>query len=241
MEKYKYLLRKWWFWVLAVVFLLALFNGVWAILEIVAIAGLILGIINVVKNKNRRKNSFIIAVSIIYLITFISIRVVQYNNYVTNNPDEDVQVEKKENPKPKKKKAENEASTPPTVVSDNDDTEKSTDSVEDEMTKDDIEMFNDSINRLKNDSEHVLTKVVPFEGKYDTLIAYVIQDVKYESDSNKQKIADYLGSEIQKRSVASLFGGYKDKTPFVEIRYPDETKMAGSKVLDITKMKLTGK
>lgn len=87
----------------------------------------------------------------------------------------------------------------------------------------------------------MLIKVVPFENEYDMLIAYVLEDLKYEKAVTKQKIADYLGSEIQQRALGTLFGGDNNQRPMVELRYEDETKMAGSSAFDKTNMKLAGK
>ncbi|HDU7406479.1 TPA: hypothetical protein RF405_002933, partial [Listeria monocytogenes] len=109
------------------------------------------------------------------------------------------------------------------------------------ITSDSIELFNESIDRLISDSSGVLIKVVPFENEYDMLIAYVSQDLKYQDEATKQKNVDYLGSEIQQRALGTLFGGDNNQKPMVELRYEDETKMAGSSAFDKTNMKLKGK
>lgn len=57
---------------------------------------------------------------------------------------------------------------------------------------------------------------------------------------NKKNV-DYLGSEIQQRALGTLFGGDNNQKPMVELRYEDETKMAGSSAFDKTNMKLKGK
>lgn len=95
MSKYSYLLKKWWFWALAILFLVILFYSFWVIIYLVALASLIFGIVKVVKNENRRKYTIILTISAIFLITFSLIRVVQMYNYVINNPEETTANEQK--------------------------------------------------------------------------------------------------------------------------------------------------
>ncbi|EAG5996893.1 hypothetical protein DKH36_14860, partial [Listeria monocytogenes] len=97
MSKYSYLLKKWWFWALAILFLVILFYSFWVIIYLVALASLIFGIVKVVKNENRRKYTIILTISAIFLITFSLIRVVQMYNYVINNPEETTANEQKKN------------------------------------------------------------------------------------------------------------------------------------------------
>ncbi|EKZ3736765.1 hypothetical protein QYT46_002818 [Listeria monocytogenes] len=244
MNKYSYLLKKWWFYALAILFLVILFYNFrffWVIIYLVALASLIFGIVKVVKNDNRRKYTIILTISAIFLITFSLIRAVQIYNYIINNPEETtttneqkkdtVQDEQTEKPAQEytaedeqaEESAQDDVSTPSTITSDS------------------IELFNESIDRLISDSGGVLIKVVPFENEYDMLIAYVTQDLKYQDETIKQKNADYLGNEIQQRALGTLFGGDSNHRPMVELRYEDETKMAGSSAFDKTNMKLTGK
>ncbi|EAG5058299.1 hypothetical protein K8A86_14530 [Listeria monocytogenes] len=226
MSKYSYLLKKWWFWALAILFLVILFYSFWVIIYLVALASLIFGIVKVVKNENRRKYTIILTISAIFLITFSLIRVVQMYNYVINNPEETTANEQKKNTvqdEQTEKPAQDDVSTPSKITSDS------------------IELFNESIDRLISDSSGVLIKVVPFENEYDMLIAYVSQDLKYQDEATKQKNVDYLGSEIQQRALGTLFGGDNNQKPMVELRYEDETKMAGSSAFDKTNMKLKGK
>ncbi|PCW08267.1 hypothetical protein A7O19_15635, partial [Listeria monocytogenes] len=42
-------------------------------------------------------------------------------------------------------------------------------------------------------------------------------------------------------ALGTLFGGDNNQKPMVELRYEDETKMAGSSAFDKTNMKLKGK
>lgn len=239
MSKYSYLLKKWWFWALAILFLVILFYSFWVIIYLVALASLIFGIVKVVKNENRRKYTIILTISAIFLITFSLIRVVQMYNYVINNPEETtaneqkntVQDEQTEKPA-QEDAAEDEQAEEPAQ----DDV-----STPSKITSDSIELFNESIDRLISDSSGVLIKVVPFENEYDMLIAYVSQDLKYQDEATKQKNVDYLGSEIQQRALGTLFGGDNNQKPMVELRYEDETKMAGSSAFDKTNMKLKGK
>ncbi|EAK8888573.1 hypothetical protein K1843_002786 [Listeria monocytogenes] len=240
MSKYSYLLKKWWFWVIFLLIILSLFNGIWVLLFFATLATLTFAIIKVIKNENRRKYTIILTISAIFLITFSLIRVVQMYNYVINNPEETTANEQKKN----------------TVQDEQTEKPAQEDAAEDEQTEepaqydvptpstitsDSIELFNESIDRLISDSSGVLIKVVPFENEYDMLIAYVLEDLKYEKAVTKQKIADYLGSEIQQRALGTLFGGDNNQRPMVELRYEDETKMAGSSAFDKTNMKLAGK
>ncbi|OES00695.1 hypothetical protein [Listeria monocytogenes] len=240
MSKYSYLLKKWWFWVIFLLIILSLFNGIWVLLFFATLATLTFAIIKVIKNENRRKYTIILTISAIFLITFSLIRVVQMYNYVINNPEETTANEQKKN----------------TVQDEQTEKPAQEDAAEDEQTEepaqydvptpstitsDSIELFNESIDRLISDSSGVLIKVVPFENEYDMLIAYVLEDLKYEKAVTKQKIADYLGSEIQQRALGTLFGGDNNQRPMVELRYEDETKMAGSSAFDKTNMKLKGK
>ncbi|EAD0431854.1 hypothetical protein AFU33_13665 [Listeria monocytogenes] len=240
MNKYSYLLKKWWFYALAILFLVILFYSFWVILYLVALASLIFGIVKVVKNDNRRKYTIILTISAIFLITFSLIRAVQLYNYIINNPEETTTIEQKkdtvQDEQTKKPAQEDAAEDEQAEESAQDDV-----STPSTITSDSIELFNESIDRLISDSGGVLIKVVPFENEYDMLIAYVIEDLKYEDSATKQKIADYLGSEIQKRALGTIFGGNSDQRPMIEIRYEDETKMAGSSAFDKTNMKLTGK
>ncbi|MGQ1774616.1 hypothetical protein ACT4SG_13715 [Listeria monocytogenes] len=240
MEKYKYLLKKWWFWALAILFLVILFYSFWVIIYLVALASLIFGIVKVVKNENRRKYTIILTISAIFLITFSLIRVVQMYNYVINNPEETTANEQKKNTvqdEQTEKPAQEDA------AEDEQAEEPAQDDVStpSKITSDSIELFNESIDRLISDSSGVLIKVVPFENEYDMLIAYVSQDLKYQDEATKQKNVDYLGSEIQQRALGTLFGGDNNLRPMVEFRYKDETKMAGSSAFDKTNMKLKGK
>ncbi|EAC4365873.1 hypothetical protein VV27_13495 [Listeria monocytogenes] len=240
MNKYSYLLKKWWFYALAILFLVILFYSFWVIIYLVALASLIFGIVKVVKNDNRRKYTIILTISAIFLITFSLIRAVQLYNYIINNPEETTTIEQK-------KDTVQDEQTEKLAQEDAAEDEQAEESAQDDVstpstiTSDSIELFNESIDRLISDSGGVLIKVVPFENEYDMLIAYVIEDLKYEDSATKQKIADYLGSEIQKRALGTIFGGNSDQRPMIEIRYEDETKMAGSSAFDKTNMKLTGK
>ncbi|EKN1197231.1 hypothetical protein PWJ73_002752 [Listeria monocytogenes] len=240
MSKYSYLLKKWWFWALAILFLVILFYSFWVIIYLVALASLIFGIVKVVKNENRRKYTIILTISAIFLITFSLIRVVQMYNYVINNPEETTANEQKKNTvqdEQTEKPAQEDA------AEDEQEEEPAQDDVStpSKITSDSIELFNESIDRLISDSSGVLIKVVPFENEYDMLIAYVSQDLKYQDETTKQKNVDYLGSEIQQRALGTLFGGDNNQKPMVELRYEDETKMAGSSAFDKTNMKLKGK
>ncbi|EAE2516343.1 TPA: hypothetical protein MPW84_002752 [Listeria monocytogenes] len=240
MSKYSYLLKKWWFWALAILFLVILFYSFWVIIYLVALASLIFGIVKVVKNENRRKYTIILTISAIFLITFSLIRVVQMYNYVINNPEETTANEQKKNTvqdEQTEKPAQEDA------AEDEQAEEPAQDDVStpSKITSDSIELFNESIDRLISDSSGVLIKVVPFENEYDMLIAYVSQDLKYQDEATKQKNVDYLGSEIQQRALGTLFGGDNNQNPMVELRYEDETKMAGSSAFDKTNMKLKGK
>ncbi|EGP8569506.1 hypothetical protein I0M80_003070, partial [Listeria monocytogenes] len=174
------------------------------------------------------------------LITFSLIRVVQMYNYVINNPEETTANEQKKNTvqdEQTEKPAQEDA------AEDEQEEEPAQDDVStpSKITSDSIELFNESIDRLISDSSGVLIKVVPFENEYDMLIAYVSQDLKYQDEATKQKNVDYLGSEIQQRALGTLFGGDNNQKPMVELRYEDETKMAGSSAFDKTNMKLKGK
>ncbi|EAE6639187.1 TPA: hypothetical protein H1560_002747, partial [Listeria monocytogenes] len=197
-------------------------------------------IIKVIKNENRRKYTIILTISAIFLITFSLIRVVQMYNYVINNPEETTANEQKKNT------VQDEQTEKP-AQEDAAEDEQTEEPAQDDVptpstiTSDSIELFNESIDRLISDSSGVLIKVVPFENEYDMLIAYVLEDLKYEKAVTKQKIADYLGSEIQQRALGTLFGGDNNQRPMVELRYEDETKMAGSSAFDKTNMKLAGK
>ncbi|EAC5445837.1 hypothetical protein I1C31_001444 [Listeria monocytogenes] len=240
MSKYRHLLKKWWFWALAILFLVILFYSFWVIIYLVALASLIFGIVKVVKNENRRKYTIILTISAIFLITFSLIRVVQMYNYVINNPEETTANEQKKNTvqdEQTEKPAQEDA------AEDEQAEEPAQDDVStpSKITSDSIELFNESIDRLISDSSGVLIKVVPFENEYDMLIAYVSQDLKYQDEATKQKNVDYLGSEIQQRALGTLFGGDNNQKPMVELRYEDETKMAGSSAFDKTNMKLKGK
>ncbi|EFS0948158.1 hypothetical protein HX913_002836 [Listeria monocytogenes] len=240
MSKYSYLLKKWWFWVIFLLIILSLFNGIWVLLFFATLATLTFAIIKVIKNENRRKYTIILTISAIFLITFSLIRVVQMYNYVINNPEETTANEQKKNT------VQDEQTEKP-AQEDAAEDEQTEEPAQDDVptpstiTSDSIELFNESIDRLISDSSGVLIKVVPFENEYDMLIAYVLEDLKYEKAVTKQKIADYLGSEIQQRALGTLFGGDNNQSPMVELRYEDETKMAGSSAFDKTNMKLAGK
>ncbi|HFK1043484.1 TPA: hypothetical protein ACGXKP_002204, partial [Listeria monocytogenes] len=204
------------------------------------LATLTFAIIKVIKNENRRKYTIILTISAIFLITFSLIRVVQMYNYVINNPEETTANEQKKNTvqdeqteKPAQEDAAEDEQTEEPAQDDVPTPSK--------ITSDSIELFNESIDRLISDSSGVLIKVVPFENEYDMLIAYVSQDLKYQDEATKQKNVDYLGSEIQQRALGTLFGGDNNQKPMVELRYEDETKMAGSSAFDKTNMKLKGK
>lgn len=95
MSKYSYLLKKWWFWVIFLLIILSLFNGIWVLLFFATLATLTFAIIKVIKNENRRKYTIILTISAIFLITFSLIRVVQMYNYVINNPEETTANEQK--------------------------------------------------------------------------------------------------------------------------------------------------
>ncbi|ECR2411404.1 hypothetical protein F1F49_05170 [Listeria monocytogenes] len=240
MSKYSYLLKKWWFWVIFLLIILSLFNGIWVLLFFATLATLTFAIIKVIKNENRRKYTIILTISAIFLITFSLIRVVQMYNYVINNPEETTANEQKKNT------VQDEQTEKP-AQEDAAEDEQTEEPAQDDVptpstiTSDSIELFNESIDRLISDSSGVLIKVVTFENEYDMLIAYVLEDLKYEKAVTKQKIADYLGSEIQQRALGTLFGGDNNQRPMVELRYEDETKMAGSSAFDKTNMKLAGK
>ncbi|EEP9938486.1 hypothetical protein AFS06_001392 [Listeria monocytogenes] len=240
MSKYSYLLKKWWFWVIFLLIILSLFNGIWVLLFFATLATLTFAIIKVIKNENRRKYTIILTISAIFLITFSLIRVVQMYNYVINNPEETTANEQKKNT------VQDEQTEKP-AQEDAAEDEQTEEPAQDDVptpstiTSDSIELFNESIDRLISDSSGVLIKVVPFENEYDMLIAYVLEDLKYEKAVTKQKIADYLGSEIQQRALGTLFWGDNNQRPMVELRYEDETKMAGSSAFDKTNMKLAGK
>ncbi|HAK1244683.1 TPA: hypothetical protein ACGRIC_003043, partial [Listeria monocytogenes] len=230
----------WWFWVIFLLIILSLFNGIWVLLFFATLATLTFAIIKVIKNENRRKYTIILTISAIFLITFSLIRVVQMYNYVINNPEETTANEQKKNT------VQDEQTEKP-AQEDAAEDEQTEEPAQDDVptpstiTSDSIELFNESIDRLISDSSGVLIKVVPFENEYDMLIAYVLEDLKYEKAVTKQKIADYLGSEIQQRALGTLFGGDNNQRPMVELRYEDETKMAGSSAFDKTNMKLAGK
>ncbi|EAD4720431.1 hypothetical protein ELF24_14435, partial [Listeria monocytogenes] len=232
--------KKWWFWVIFLLIILSLFNGIWVLLFFATLATLTFAIIKVIKNENRRKYTIILTISAIFLITFSLIRVVQMYNYVINNPEETTANEQKKNT------VQDEQTEKP-AQEDAAEDEQTEEPAQDDVptpstiTSDSIELFNESIDRLISDSSGVLIKVVPFENEYDMLIAYVLEDLKYEKAVTKQKIADYLGSEIQQRALGTLFGGDNNQRPMVELRYEDETKMAGSSAFDKTNMKLAGK
>ncbi|EAD3383138.1 hypothetical protein ED404_15345, partial [Listeria monocytogenes] len=228
------------FWVIFLLIILSLFNGIWVLLFFATLATLTFAIIKVIKNENRRKYTIILTISAIFLITFSLIRVVQMYNYVINNPEETTANEQKKNT------VQDEQTEKP-AQEDAAEDEQTEEPAQDDVptpstiTSDSIELFNESIDRLISDSSGVLIKVVPFENEYDMLIAYVLEDLKYEKAVTKQKIADYLGSEIQQRALGTLFGGDNNQRPMVELRYEDETKMAGSSAFDKTNMKLAGK
>lgn len=95
MSKYRHLLKKWWFWVIFLLIILSLFNGIWVLLFFATLATLTFAIIKVIKNENRRKYTIILTISAIFLITFSLIRVVQMYNYVINNPEETTANEQK--------------------------------------------------------------------------------------------------------------------------------------------------
>ncbi|EKR5540338.1 hypothetical protein P8L53_001982 [Listeria innocua] len=240
MSKYRHLLKKWWLWMILLLIILSLFYGIWVLLFFAALATLTFAIIKVIKNENRRKYTIILTISAIFLITFSLIRVVQMYNYVINNPEETTANEQKKNT------VQDEQTEKP-AQEDAAEDEQTEEPAQDDVptpstiTSDSIELFNESIDRLISDSSGVLIKVVPFENEYDMLIAYVLEDLKYEKAVTKQKIADYLGSEIQQRALGTLFGGDNNQMPMVELRYEDETKMAGSSAFDKTNMKLAGK
>ncbi|EOC6906925.1 TPA_asm: hypothetical protein GYQ68_12340, partial [Listeria monocytogenes] len=227
-------------WVIFLLIILSLFNGIWVLLFFATLATLTFAIIKVIKNENRRKYTIILTISAIFLITFSLIRVVQMYNYVINNPEETTANEQKKNT------VQDEQTEKP-AQEDAAEDEQTEEPAQDDVptpstiTSDSIELFNESIDRLISDSSGVLIKVVPFENEYDMLIAYVLEDLKYEKAVTKQKIADYLGSEIQQRALGTLFGGDNNQRPMVELRYEDETKMAGSSAFDKTNMKLAGK
>ncbi|EFL6835107.1 hypothetical protein HIX75_001561 [Listeria monocytogenes] len=240
MSKYRHLLKKWWLCVIFLLIILSLFNGIWVLLFFATLATLTFAVIKVIKNENRRKYTIILTISAIFLITFSLIRVVQMYNYVINNPEETTANEQKKNT------VQDEQTEKP-AQEDAAEDEQTEEPAQDDVptpstiTSDSIELFNESIDRLISDSSGVLIKVVPFENEYDMLIAYVLEDLKYEKAVTKQKIADYLGSEIQQRALGTLFGGDNNQRPMVELRYEDETKMAGSSAFDKTNMKLAGK
>ncbi|MBC1609370.1 hypothetical protein IBB71_02865 [Listeria welshimeri] len=230
MRKYSYLLKKWWFWIILLLIVLSLFNAIWVLLFFATLATFIFAIIKVIKNINRRKYTLIIIATIVLLLTFSLIRTVQLYNYIVENPEENVTIDDS------KKDTIEDSQTD--EVEEMDREEASTSYT---ITQEGIESFNESINRLISESNGILIKVVPFENEYDMLIAYVTQDLKYQDETIKQKNADYLGSEIQQRALGTLFGGDSNHRPMVELRYEDDTKMAGSSAFDKTNMKLTGK
>ncbi|EHW3912872.1 hypothetical protein K2Q62_002759, partial [Listeria monocytogenes] len=154
-------------------------------------------------------------------------------NYIVENPEENVTTDYP------KKDIKEDAET--NEVEETEEMDQADASAAYTVTQEDIESFNDSINRLISESNGILIKVVPFEKKYDMLIAYVNQDLKYQDETTKQKNADYLGSEIQQRALGTLFGGDNNQRPMVEIRYEDNIKMAGSSAFNKTQMNLTDK
>ncbi|EDO1118186.1 hypothetical protein K2Q56_001402 [Listeria monocytogenes] len=233
MSKYSYLLKKWWFWILLLLIILSLFNGIWVLLFFATLAALTFAIIKVIKNENRRKYTLIIIVSTVLLLTFSLVRTVQLYNYIVENPEENVTTDYP------KKDIKEDAET--NEVEETEEMDQADASAAYTVTQEDIESFNDSINRLISESNGILIKVVPFEKKYDMLIAYVNQDLKYQDETTKQKNADYLGSEIQQRALGTLFGGDNNQRPMVEIRYEDNIKMAGSSAFNKTQMNLTDK
>ncbi|EMQ2587693.1 hypothetical protein WFU28_000018 [Listeria monocytogenes] len=233
MSKYSYLLKKWWLWILLLLIILSLFNGIWVLLFFATLAALTFAIIKVIKNENRRKYTLIIIVSTVLLLTFSLVRTVQLYNYIVENPEENVTTDYP------KKDIKEDAET--NEVEETEEMDQADASAAYTVTQEDIESFNDSINRLISESNGILIKVVPFEKEYDMLIAYVNQDLKYQDETTKQKNADYLGSEIQQRALGTLFGGDNNQRPMVEIRYEDNIKMAGSSAFNKTQMNLTDK
>lgn len=236
MSKYSYLLKKWWFLILLLLIILSLFNGIWILLFLATLTTLIFSIVKVVKNENRRKYTLIIIVAAVLLLTFSIIRTVQLYNYIADNPEENVKIDDS------KKDAKEDIQTEKTEEADETEGMDQADTTSSyTVTSEDIESFNESINRLISESNGILIKVVPFENEYDMLIAYVTQDLKYQDETIKQKNADYLGSEIQQRALGTLFRGDNNQRPMVEIRYEDNIKMAGSSAFNKTQMKLTDK
>ncbi|EPB7455362.1 hypothetical protein ACRR4P_001557 [Listeria monocytogenes] len=233
MSKYSYLLKKWWFWLLLLLIIISLFNGIWVLLFFATLAALTFAIIKVIKNENRRKYTLIIIVTTVLLLTFSLVRTVQLYNYIVENPEENVTTDDP------KKDIKEDAET--NEVEETEEMDQADASTAYTVTQEGIESFNESINRLISESNGILIKVVPFENEYDMLIAYVNQDLKYQDETNKQKNADYLGSEIQQRALGTLFGGDNNQRPMVEIRYEDNIKMAGSSAFNKTQMKLTDK
>lgn len=204
MSKYRHLLKKWWFWVIFLLIILSLFNGIWVLLFFATLATLTFAIIKVIKNENRRKYTIILTISAIFLITFSLIRVVQMYNYVINNPEETTANEQKntvQDEQTEKPAQEDAAEDEQTEEPAQDDVPTPS-----TITSDSIELFNESIDRLISDSSGVLIKVVPFENEYDMLIAYVLEDLKYEKAVTKQKIADYLGVKYNNALLVLFLG-----------------------------------
>ncbi|WP_267678690.1 hypothetical protein [Listeria innocua] len=233
MSKYRHLLKKWWLWMILLLIILSLFYGIWVLLFFAALATLTFAIIKVIKKENRRKYTLIIIATTVLLLTFSLIRTVQLYNYIVEHQEENVTIDdSKEDTKEDAKTDE---------VEETEEMDQADASTSYTVTQEGVESFNESINRLISESNGILIKVVPFENEYDMLIAYVNQDLKYQDETIKQKNADYLGNEIQQRALGTLFGGDSNHRPMVELRYEDETKMAGSSAFDKTNMKLTGK
>ncbi|EAD0740597.1 hypothetical protein BBX37_14295 [Listeria monocytogenes] len=86
----KYLFKKWWFWIILLISILCLLKNMWILLFTMS---LVLGIIKVVKNENRRKHTILIVISALLLITFSLIKVVHLYNYIINNPESYVTIE----------------------------------------------------------------------------------------------------------------------------------------------------
>nr|WP_235011078.1 hypothetical protein [Listeria monocytogenes] len=85
-----YLFKKWWFWIILLISILCLLKNMWILLFTMS---LVLGIIKVVKNKNRRKYTILIVISTLLLIAFSLIKVVHLCNYIINNPENYVTIE----------------------------------------------------------------------------------------------------------------------------------------------------
>lgn len=242
MEKIKgiKLFKKWWFWLVIAALVIVLINN--PALNIIAISFIAIGtIVFIIGRQIIKKDGIVNAkeffrknkiwviptlVAITLIASFVSFRFVQLYDYIAENPIE--------------LSADDSESTDETKTTDDAaETPEAETSLTDEPNSDNVTSFDESIARLKEDSDNLLLRVEPFDGSYDMLIAYVSNDMRYEDETNKLKVADYLGAELQSRALGTLFNGDTSKTPMVEIRYENGDKMAGSRITDIKIMEVT--